>query len=209
VGERPPVPRLHVIVNVGPDGSGSELVSTVAAAGAPLVQLRTKGGSDAERLAVADGCVRAARAHGSIVVVNDRADVCVAAGAHGVHGGLDDLSIPALRAVVGPARLVGGTARDPETGRAHEAAGADYLGVGPVYATTSKEGLPDPIGLEVLARVVAAVTIPVIAIAGITVDRLPDVMAAGAHGVAVIGAIAAATDPAAEVRRFLAAVEAP
>jgi thiamine-phosphate pyrophosphorylase len=196
-----------VIVDVAPDGSGAALVPVVAAAGAPLVQLRVKGGTDAERWLVADGCVGAASRYGTIVVVNDRADVCVAAGAHGVHGGLDDLPVRALRAVVGPDRLVGGTARDPETARAHEAAGADYVGVGPVYATTSKVGLPDPLGPQVIERVAAAVAIPVIAIAGITVARVREVVDAGAHGVAVIGAIASADDPATETRRFLDVLE--
>jgi thiamine-phosphate pyrophosphorylase len=198
-----------VIVNVSADGTGVDLVRLVAAAGAPLVQVRTKDGTDADRTLVARRCVDAAEAQGALVVVDDRADVCVAAGAHGVHGGADDLPVAALRAVVGSARLVGGTARDPATAQAHQAAGADYVGVGPVYATTSKAGLPDPIGVEMVALVAASVTIPVIAIAGITAERVPEVLAAGAHGVAVIGAVAGAADPAAATRDLLEAVGRP
>jgi thiamine-phosphate pyrophosphorylase len=76
-----------------------------------------------------------------------------------------------------------------------------------VFVTTSKAGLPDPLGTDTLARVAEAVEIPVIAIAGITVERVPEVLAAGAHGVAVIGAIASASDPGAQTRRFLRMLE--
>lgn len=196
------VPRLHVIIDPVADADGA-LVAAVLGAGAPLLQVRAKGGTDAEVLAHAEAVVAAARPHGAQVLVNDRSDVAVAADADGVHGGADDLPVAALRAVVGPDRLVGGTARDPETARRLEAAGADYLGVGPVYATRSKEGLPDPIGPAMVERVAAAVGIPVIAIAGITVERVPEVLAAGAHGVAVIGAVAGAPDPAEATAAFL------
>jgi thiamine-phosphate pyrophosphorylase len=206
VVEQRRVPRLHVIVNASPGWPGCDLVEAVAAAGAPLVQVRTKAGTDRERLTIARACIDRAAPHGALVVINDRADIGVAADADGVHGGLDDLPIAGLRTVVGSGRLVGGTARDPETARAHEAAGADYLGVGPVYPTTSKDGLPDPIGLAMVTRVAAAVRIPVIAIAGITVHRVAEVLAAGAHGVAVMGAIASADDPSAATKRFLDAL---
>jgi thiamine-phosphate pyrophosphorylase len=96
---------------------------------------------------------------------------------------------------VGPDALVGGTARDPETARRLVAEGASYLGVGPTFATASKVGLPDPIGVDGVRAVVEAVDVPVIAIAGITVATVESVMATGAHGVAVIGAIVDSPDP--------------
>ena len=212
-GAPPSVPRLHVIVDVRPGDDGvaraAALVDEVVAAGAPLVQLRVKGVDDATRLAVTVPLVQRARRGGALVVVNDRADVCVAAEADGVHGGAGDLDPCALRAVVGAGRLVGATARDPAAARVAVGASADYLGVGPVHPTTTKAGLPDPIGLEGLAAVTAAIDRPVVAIAGITVDRVADVLAAGAHGVAVVGAIADAPAPGAEVARFLDALGAP
>ena len=88
------------------------------------------------------------------------------------------------------------------------AEGADYLGVGPAYATATKAGLPDPIGPAAVGAVAAAVTVPVIAIAGISLDRVPEVLAAGAHGIAVVGAVTRADDPARATADLLAAIEA-
>ncbi len=182
------------------------MLAEVVGAGAPLIQLRAaRPGTDADLLAAITPMVVLARAHGAGVLVNDRADVAVASCADGVHGGAEDLPVAAMRSIVGADRLVGGTARDPQTARRLEAEGADYLGVGPVYTTSSKQGLPAPIGLDTLARVVDAVSIPVIAIAGITVERVPQVLATGAHGVAVLSAITAAPDPAVATAAFLAA----
>lgn len=201
-GEAVDVPRLHVIVN--PTSAWDlDLLRATLRGGAPCVQVRMKAMTDDVRVVVAESAVRLGRSHGALVLVNDRADICVAANGDGVHGGADDLPVRYLRRVVGDGRLVGATARDVATARAHEAAGADYLGVGPVYETSSKGGLPAPLGLRVIEEVAAAVSIPVIAIAGITAERVPEVIAAGAHGVAVIGAIAGAADPVAETARFV------
>jgi thiamine-phosphate pyrophosphorylase len=201
------VPRLHVIVVPTREDPALVLTRTVLDAGAPLVQIRVKGASDREQLRLVEPLVTLAHEFGARAVVNDRADVCVATRADGVHGGADDLGVAPMRAVVGADRLVGGTARDPATAAELAAAGADYLGVGPVYATTSKTGLPAPIGVATIERVVAATDVPVIAIAGITVERVTEVVGAGAHGVAVISAIVAAPDPGRETRRFLDALE--
>lgn len=190
------LPRLHVIVDVSPQDDGTRLADAALAGGAPLVQVRAKGfADDRTRLAHSQALVGRCHRAGAAVIVNDRADVAVATGAEGVHGGADDLPGPVLRSIVGDRRLVGLTARDPDTARAHEQDGADYLGVGPVYATPSKSGLPDPFGPDALGRIAASVSIPVIAIGGITVERVHEVLDAGAHGVAVIGAVAGAADP--------------
>ncbi|HET8617582.1 MAG TPA: thiamine phosphate synthase, partial [Acidimicrobiales bacterium] len=185
----PRLGRLHVLVD--------SLIVAVAAleAGAPTLQVRLKTGTDGDRfrlaLHIADRC----RAAGATCLVNDRADLAVAVEADGVHVGADDLPVPAVRRVVGPDALVGGTARDPETALRLVAEGASYLGVGPTFATASKVGLPDPIGVDGVRAVVEAVDVPVIAIAGITVATVESVMATGAHGVAVIGAIVDSPDP--------------
>jgi thiamine-phosphate pyrophosphorylase len=199
------VPRLHVIVNPTAEDPATELVKRVLDAGAPLVQIRVKDVNDGERLELTERIVVLCREFGAQAIVNDRADVCVATQAAGVHGGADDLPTAALRALVGPDRVVGATARNATQSLAAQAAGADYVGAGPVYTTGSKSGLPAPFGPAVV-RDVAAWSLPVIAIGGITVERLPDVLAAGAHGVAVIGAIAQADDPAAATRDLLRAL---
>jgi len=184
------------------------LLPSLLDAGLPAFQLRCKHLTDAdfERLArqASDLCHGA----GAQFVVDDRVDIAVAAAADGVHLGADDLSVEGARAVVREEMIVGATVRDPATAREREAHGATYLGVGPVFATTSKDGLPDPIGLDGLAAVCEAVTIPVLAIAGITAARVPEVIAVGAHGVAVIGAIGHADDPVCALHELLDAVGA-
>ncbi len=181
--------RLHVLVD-------SLIVAEAALeAGAPALQVRLKTGTDDDRyrlcLAIADRC----RAAGATCLINDRADLALAVDADGVHVGAEDMPVAVVRRLVGPAALVGGTARDPETARRLVAEGASYLGVGPTFATKSKSGLPPPIGVKGVQAVVEAVDVPVVAISGITVDTVDEVMASGAWGVAVIGAIADAPDP--------------
>jgi thiamine-phosphate pyrophosphorylase len=200
---------LHVIVNPTVDDPQLELASAVLGAGAPLLQVRVKAAvPDRVALELVGPIVEQCHASGARAVVNDRADLCVASGADGVHGGADDLPVEALRMVVRPTDLVGGTARDPRAAKQREADGADYVGVGPVYATTSKGGLPDPIGPDTVAAVAAAVGVPVIAIGGVTAAHVRELVAAGAHGVAVIGAVAHAADPASATRELLEALGA-
>ena len=170
------------------------------------MQVRIKGSRDAAVLAECKQIVAAAQKAQAVVIVNDRVDIALAAGAHGVHGGADDLPIAELRKLLGPRRLVGGTARDPDTALRHQNDGASYVGVGPVYATATKAGLPELLGPAGVERVAAAVDIPVIAIAGITAARVPELLDAGAHGVAVIGAVAHAADPAAATAELLEAL---
>lgn len=194
------VPKLHVIADC------ASLADQAIRGGAPAVQVRIKGSSDAAVLAECQRIVAAAQKAQAAVIVNDRADIALAAGANGVHGGEDDLPVSVLRRLVGPDRLVGGTARDPDTALRHQADGASYVGVGPVYATATKEGLPEPLGPAGVEKVAAAVDIPVIAIAGITASQVPELLDVGAHGVAVIGAVAYAADPASATAELLEAL---
>jgi thiamine-phosphate pyrophosphorylase len=192
--------RLHVLVD------GVELAAAALDGGAPTLQVRLKAGTDAERLAVVEAVAERCRAAGVLCLVNDRADLAVAAGADGVHVGAEDLPVGAVLRVVRPGAIVGGTARDPATARRLVAEGASYLGVGPTYATTTKPGLPDPLGVAGVRAVAEAVDVPVVAIAGITADRVAEVLAAGAYAVAVIGAVSAAPDPRAATRALADAV---
>ena len=194
------VPRLHVIADC------VSLADAAFRGGTPAVQVRIKGASDDAVLAECERIMAAAQKVQAVVIVNDRADIALAVGADGVHGGTDDLPVAAMRRVLGPDALVGGTARDPETALRHQADGASYVGVGPVYATATKDGLPDPLGPAGVEKVAAAVDIPVIAIAGITAARVPELLEAGAHGVAVIGAVAHAANPAAATAELLEAL---
>lgn len=184
-----PIGRLHVLVDT------VQLAEAALEGGASTLQARVKAGSDRYRFETIAAIAERCRDAGATCLVNDRADFAVAAGANGVHVGAQDLSVAAVRKVVGPEAIVGGTARDPETGARLVAEGASYLGVGPTFATNSKVELPEPLGCSGVQAVAKAVDVPVIAIAGITADRVPEVLQAGAWGIAVIGAVSGADDP--------------
>jgi thiamine-phosphate pyrophosphorylase len=143
---------------------------------------------------------------GARVLVDDRIDVAAAAGAHGAHLGADDLPVCDARRILGAVRVLGATARTPDAARVATAAGATYLGVGPAYTTRTKDGLPDPRGPAGIAAVAAATVLPVIAIGGVTPAHVPDLLAAGAHGIAVVTAISDGADAAAAVA-FLRALQ--
>lgn len=201
------IPRLHVLTVATQRADDLTTVDAVLAAGAPAIQVRVKGAVDRDHLAVATAITQRCHAAGAICIVNDRPDVALACEADGVHLGADDLPVAAVRRLAGDRLLIGGTARDPATAQRLEDAGADYLGVGPIHPTSTKDGLPDPLGLERLAAICSAVSIPVIAISGLTAEHVPDVRRAGAAGVAVTSAVMAAADPAGATRRLLDRLE--
>jgi len=176
------------------------LVETLLEAGVRMLQIRDKaldGGRLVER---ARGAVAVARRRlpdgGAVIVVNDRADVAVAADADGVHVGKSDLPVAAARRVIGPRRLLGRTAHDLAEARAAVEAGADYLGVGPCFPSTTKrfEAFAPP---EFLRAVPREIGLPAFAIGGITLERLDELAAAGIERLAVASAGTGAADPAA------------
>ena len=144
------------------------------------------------------------RQAGALLIVNDRSDVARAADADGVHLGQDDLPVPAARALLGPLAIVGVSTHSPGQALDAAAAGADYIGVGPVFTTTTKEHALPAGGLELLRTVRAAVELPLVAIGGITPETAASVRAAGADAVAMIAALVRAPDVAAAVRDVLA-----
>ncbi|GAB2876012.1 thiamine phosphate synthase [Nocardioides pacificus] len=194
------LPRVFCLVAPHDDLS---LLPDLAAAGVDGFQIRAKGLRDADLLTLVRLVVRAVRPAGAQVVVNDRVDVALAGEADGVHLGALDLPVSVVRRIA-PALVVGGTCRDAS--QVHEArlAGADYAGFGPVFATTSKQGLPAPLGPDRLGA--AAGQLPLIGIGGVDAGNAAQVMAAGAHGVAVIGAIWRQPDPLAAARDLVSAV---
>lgn len=204
---RPVLGRLHVLTDTRDGRDALSVVAAALSAGAPVVQVRAKGGTDRELHDLAERVARLCHAAGALCLVDDRPDVALAVGAGGTHLGAHDLPLAAARRVVGPDHVLGGTAREPGLARELVRAGATYLGVGPSYATSTKAGLPDALGPTGVAAVAAAVEVPVIAIGGITVDRVPEMLAAGAHGVAVVAAVSEAADPAQATRALLAALE--
>jgi thiamine-phosphate diphosphorylase len=182
-----------------------EVVGIALHAGARAVQLRNKGDPARGLVELGRELRRLTRAHGALLFVNDRVDVALAVEADGVHVGPHDLPVAAVRAIAPPGFLVGRSADDPEVARRAVAEGADYIGCGTVYATTTKADAGEVIGLDGLARVAGAVRVPVVAIGGITVERAAEIAPTGAAGIAVVGAVMSAPDPAEAVRGFLRA----
>ena len=188
----------------------SDVVREALAAGAPTIQLRLKGATARELLEAAHTLIPIVRSAGALFIVNDRLDVALAAGADGVHLGPDDPPVMDARAVaadtlgvVAEAFVVGYSADTTDGATRAEAEGADYLGVGAVYATANKSDAGEVIGLEGLRRVVKAVSIPVVAIGGITPERARAVAETGACGSAIIGAVMGSPEPAEAVRALL------
>jgi thiamine-phosphate pyrophosphorylase len=200
--------RLHVLTDLEAEADPLDVVDAALAAGAPVIQVRAKRLTDRDLLPLAQAVVERCRLAGAICLIDDRVDVALAVGAEGVHVGDEDLPVDVARRLLGPDAIVGATARNAEAGRARVAEGADYLGVGPTFATTTKVGLPDPLGPAAIGDVAAAVDVPVIAISGITLERVPEVMAAGVHGVAVVAAVSRADDPEQATADLLVAVHA-
>lgn len=198
--------RLHVLTDARDGRAPLQVVAAALSAGAPVVQVRAKGRPDRELYDFATRVAGLCAQAGATCIVDDRPDIAVAVGAAGTHLGASDLPLAAARRVVGAGHLLGGTAREPVAAAALVRDGADYLGVGPAYATTTKDGLPAPLGPGGVGAVASAVQVPVMAIGGVTAARVPELLAAGAWGVAVVGAVADAADPAAAVRRLLVAL---
>jgi thiamine-phosphate pyrophosphorylase len=201
--------RLHVIIDVtarSDPGAVVDLARATVGAGAPVVQLRAKGMTDAATFALAQQVQQVCAGAGATLLINDRTDIAVAVGAKGAHVGDEDLPVGAARAVLGPGPVLGATARTAAAALAAAAAGATYVGVGPCYATSTKVVDAALLGPRGLAAVANAVGIPVIAIAGVTASRVPELLAAGAYGVAVVGAVAHAPDPALATKELLAAL---
>ena len=182
------------------------LVVECLATGLPAVQVREKDLSAAELAALCRRLREPTRERGSLLIVNDRADVALAVGADAVQRTHASLSVAEIRTVVDKRLRVAASVHSREDALAAEAEGADWIVFGPVYDTASKRRYGAPQGLAKLEAVVRAVRIPVIAIGGITPERVAEVRAAGAHGVAAISAILAAESPADATRRFLDAL---
>ncbi len=201
------LPRIHCITDLpAHDESAVDLLEAVTRAGVGAVQVRAKTLNDRELVAFTRSLVERLAGTATKVIVNDRLDIALATGAHGVHLGLDDLPLREARRLAPEGFLVGGTCRNPDHAKGARAQGADYVGVGPVYPSTTKLGLPEPIGLDTL-RATARV-LPAIAISGVDAERVPEVMASGAYGVAVAAAVCRASDPVLAARELVDAVGA-
>jgi len=173
--------------------------------GARLLQLRGKDDSSARLISLVDSLVAAAHPLGGRVIVNDRADIARMAGADGVHVGQTDLPVESVIELVGPRMSVGVSTHDRDQIDRALAGRASYVAVGPIFSTATKDTGYEPRGLE-LVRYAAGRGKPIVAIGGITLERAPAVVAAGASAVAVISDLLVGGDPEARVRAFLASL---
>lgn len=165
--------------------------------GAGIIQLRDKSASPAQLLPIARELRRLTQQSGALFIVNDRVDMALACDADGVHLGPDDLPIADARRLLGPHRIIGASCGDIEEARRAAQQGADYIGAGAVFATTTKSDAGAPIGLENLRAIAAATTLPVAAIGGIGKGNIAQAVEAGALMACVVSAVSAAGDEAA------------
>ena len=179
-----------------------DLLDLVLAGGCRLVQLREKTMPPVDLLPVARHFARRCREVGALFIVNDRADIAVAADADGLHVGQDDLPAPEARRLLRSGMVLGVSTHDEAQARCAVADGADYVAVGSIFPTTSRAGF-QLVGTDLIRRVRPAVPVPLVAIGGITTDNAAEVIGAGADGVAVISAICAHPDPESATRALL------
>ena len=203
---RLPSPLYAILDRSVAGGRGlPELLEAILKGGARLVQLREKTVPLVELLPLAQRLARQCREAGALFIVNDRADLALAAGADGLHVGQEDLPAGRARALLRPGMILGVSTHDPEQARRAVADGADYVAVGAIFPTTTKPSF-ELVGPELIRRVRPKIPVPLVGIGGITADNAATVIAAGADAVAVISALCAAPDPEAATRLMLALI---
>jgi len=189
--------KLHILTDIVLQNrfSHMELARLAIRGGADTIQFRQKSGSTREMIQVARDVKQVCAASGVTFIVNDRVDVAIASEADGVHLGQDDFPIPLARELLGKGCVIGGSAATLEEARTCLSEGADYVGFGPVYPTTSKDDAGPVSGISILKGVVESIPLPIIAIGGVSAENAAEVKKAGAHGVAVISAVCCQEDP--------------
>lgn len=188
---------LHVITDTTHQTrfTHPQLAELTIQGGADTVQFRHKHGTTRELIEIAQQMQAECARHNVPLIVNDRADIALAVGAAGTHFGQDDMPVGIGRSILSTETIIGASARTEEKILEAISEGADYIGFGPIYKTSSKSDAENPKGLERLRRMCEIAKCPVIAIGGITLQTVGEVIRAGAHGIAVISAICGQTNP--------------
>lgn len=201
--------RLYALIDVREnDEAFTELVDAFVEGGVGIIQLRDKSADDRTLLARSRILRRRIEAQTpkTLFIMNDRPDLAVLADADGVHVGQEEIPVSEARKIVGPERLIGVSTHDIEQARQAVADGADYIGVGPVFESSTKAFDHIP-GLDLLKEIAAEITLPAFAIGGITAENLPDVLASGVRRVAVGSALTNDSDPVASARKLAERLE--
>jgi thiamine-phosphate pyrophosphorylase len=201
--------RLYVATDRALAGTRDlcDLIAAALRGGATAVQLRDKEATARQTLALGEQLRALTRAHGAPFIVNDRPDMALALGADGVHLGQGDLPVAIARRVLGPQAVIGVSTNLPEEARRAEEEGADYVAVGPAFPTATKADHRPVLDPERIALVRAATSLPLVAIGGITAERVPALRQVGVDGICVIGAVLGAADPEAAARALRTAYE--
>jgi len=182
--------------------SHSEQVERLAAGGATLIQLREKRASPREFYRMALDAMTIARKLGVQIIVNDRVDIAIAVGADGVHLGQDDLPPDRARFLMGESRIIGFSTHSFEQAIGAASAPVDYIAIGPIFNTASKEN-PDPVvGVSAVSQVKGQISKPLVAIGGITLETVSQVIVGGADSVAIISDLLSAKDIASRTREY-------
>ena len=198
------LPRLYAVADAA-FGNPVTLAQSLFDGGARLVQIRNKHAGSSELLEQVEATLKIAPPDAR-VIVNDRVDVAVLTKAGGVHLGQDDLDLEQARKVTGLNSVVGLSTHNMEQALRGDRTSADYLAVGPIFATTTKPDASPVVGLERLREICRAVEKPVVAIGGITLATAPDVLKAGVSAVAVISGLLSANDISTETRRWVSSL---
>ncbi len=185
-----------------------ELAKLAIAGGADTIQFRQKEGATRQMIRIAEEMRDLCQRAGVTFIINDRVDVAIASHADGVHLGQDDFPIPLARKLLGEKAIIGGSAGNMEEAQKCLREGVDYIGFGPVYATTSKGDAGPAAGLGAMRQIVEAIPLPVIAIGGIAVNNVSPLIQAGVYGIAVISAVCCQQDPAEAARCLRRLLEA-
>lgn len=184
------LPKLYAITDRQLSNcSHEEIVKMMLAGGARLIQLRDKEASSREMLDQARACLKLTRRAGAKLIINDRVDVALTAGADGVHLGQDDMKVEDAREILDEGKIIGVSTHSIDQFRAALETSANYIAVGPVYQTATKENPAPVVGLELVREAKRLTDRPLVAIGGITHERAPEVIEAGADSVAVISAL--------------------
>ncbi|SOB99790.1 thiamine-phosphate diphosphorylase [Rhodobacter sp. JA431] len=193
---------IYVITDPGAPLDLATQARAAALGGAAWVQLRDKTASDADLLALARQLLPEMRALGATLVINDRVEVAIAAGADGLHIGQGDGDVQAIRAQIGPDMILGLSIETLDQARALPP-GVDYIGAGPLRATATKPDAAAPIGFDGLAQIARAVSVPCYAIGGLGLADIPALKATEVAGMAVVSAVTRAPDPQAATQALL------
>jgi len=175
--------------------------------GAAMIQLRHKHASGSQLFSWALAIRKLCQQHQALCIINDRVDIAMASQADGVHLGQQDMPIEAARKLLGHDRIIGVSASSPGEAIQAEKEGADYIGFGHIFPTSSKKKDSSPLGLETLRQASAHLSLPIVAIGGISHENAASIISSGASAVAVIAAVSRATDPTLAAQNLLCAIQ--